>query len=102
MTLRIEEKWVTLPSVKTNYTERSGAYEDKAQETRNRCEDGGEDPGLPGGNSVADSASFPGGGIQRQAVAGGVWSQLPFGSALGEGVPEPGSWRPGAQAPIRR
>jgi len=36
---------VTLPSVKTSYTERSEPDEDTAEEARNRGRDGGQDPG---------------------------------------------------------
>ena len=47
--------WVTLPSVKTTYTERSKPDEDTAEKGCNQGEEKGLDLGLSGGVSVVDS-----------------------------------------------
>jgi hypothetical protein len=48
MAQRNRENGVTLPSVKTNYTERSETHENEKEETFNQGEERFPDVGLPG------------------------------------------------------
>ena len=61
MAQRNRENGVTLPSVKTNYTERSVTHENKKEEAIIQEEEGYPDVGLPGRIPVAGCTTLPGG-----------------------------------------
>ncbi len=67
MAQRNQENGVTLPSVKTNYTERSVTHESEKEETFGREEERIPDVGLPGRIPVAGRAALFGGGLQRRS-----------------------------------
>jgi len=98
----VRENRVTLPSVKTNYTERSGAYEKEKKELCIQGQEIGKAPCLSGGVSAADGSAFPGGGLQQGPASRAVRGQRPFYSALGSGLPSPWGRGSGAEATHRQ
>jgi NMD protein affecting ribosome stability and mRNA decay len=65
MAQRNRENGVTLPSVKTNYTERSETHENEKEETFSRGEERFPDMGVPGGVPAPHRHAFSGRRLQR-------------------------------------
>jgi hypothetical protein len=64
---------VTLPSVKTTYTERRSPDGEHVQAPRNPEKAEGQVNGLSGGVPVADREVVPGRRLQRPVAGGGYW-----------------------------
>jgi len=101
MAQRNRENGVTLPSVKTNYTERSVTYANQKEETFVREEARPPDAGLSGRVPATNCSAISGGGLQRRLALRRVRHQQTFDSALGLCLPTTGGRGAGAEIAIR-